>query len=180
MSQNETRPDRSEDLHEIHAQVLAYCRAVDRRDWDGIRAVYTADGVDHHTGFDGDADAYVAWLKRLLPRMDGTMHMLANHTCRLAADRMSAVSETYGQAVHWGTPGDSPQLNFTSGFRYVDHWLRTEDGWRIRERFAVREWHRDDSGRLHGPASAKAKARAEAGQPGEPDIFDVLLTRLEG
>lgn len=170
-----TEPD---DRTAIHAQVLAYCRAVDRRDWSGIRAVYADDGVDHHTGFDGGADDYVAWLRRSLPFLDGTMHMLANHTCHVRGDQ--AVSETYGQAVHWGTPSDSAALNFTSGFRYVDHWVRTGAGWRIRERFAVREWQRDDSTRITGRAVHPPVGAADDVGPAEQDPFDVLVARVTG
>lgn len=167
-----------QDRFAIHQQVLAYCRSVDRRDFAGVRAVYAADGVDHHTGFEGHADAYVQWLRDLLPSLDGTQHSIANHLCHLFGDE--AVSETYGQATHWGTPSTSPHLNFTSGFRYVDHWVRTAEGWRIRERWAVREWARRDNEQLTG-------SRAHAAPSTEPDIgestiapdpFHALLERL--
>lgn len=146
------------DRREIHDTVLRYCRAVDRLDLPGIRAVYAADGVDHHTGFSGTADDFVAWLGRMLPLLDGTMHLAANHLAEIDGDQ--AVAETYGTAVHWGTPADEPAMNFTTGFRYVDHFVRTEAGWRIRERFAVREWTRDVTGRFQvadggGPRSTR-------------------------
>ncbi|RYJ00494.1 MAG: nuclear transport factor 2 family protein, partial [Actinomycetales bacterium] len=89
------------DREEIHDLVLAYCRAVDRLQLDDVRAVYARDGIDHHTGFDGSADEYVAWLRGLLPHLDGTQHLVANHLSEVRGDR--AVAETYGQAVHWGT-----------------------------------------------------------------------------
>lgn len=56
-------PAENQDRFELHQQVLHHCRSVDRRGWDGIRSVYAeqgVDGVDHHTGFKGSADAYVA------------------------------------------------------------------------------------------------------------------------
>ena len=151
------------DRREIHETVLRYCRAVDRLDFDGIRAVYAPDGVDHHTGFSGPADEYVAWLRGLLPRLDGTMHLVGNHLSEVDGDR--AVAETYGTAVHWGTPGTDPRLNFTSGFRYVDHFVRTAEGWRIRERFAVREWTRDDSGRMLAPEGDGPRGRRDDQDP---------------
>ena len=69
----------SRDRREIHETVLRYCRAVDRLDLDGVRAVYAEDGVDHHTGFSGTADEFVAWLALGLPFLDGTMHLVGNH-----------------------------------------------------------------------------------------------------
>lgn len=153
----------AEDRREIHETVLRYCRAVDRLDYPGIRAVYAADGVDHHTGFSGSADEYVAWLERGLPFLDGTMHLVGNHLVELAGDE--AVAETYGTAVHWAAPYDDERRNFTSGFRYVDHFVRTPDGWRIRERFAVREWARSDVGRLLAPAGDGPRAHRGAEDP---------------
>lgn len=161
------------DRREIHETVLRYCRAVDRLDFDGIRAVYAPDGVDHHTGFSGPADQYVAWLRGLLPRLDGTMHLVGNHLSEVDGDR--AVAETYGTAVHWGTPGTDPRLNFTSGFRYVDHFVRTPEGWRIRERFAVREWTRDDSGRMLAPEGDGPRGRRD-----DQDPFAVLRRSVLG
>lgn len=173
-----------QDRFEIHQQVLAYCRAVDRLDLPGIRAVYAPDGVDHHTGFDGGADDYVAWLGRLLPRLDGTMHLVGNHLCHLAGDE--AASETYGTAVHWGSPADDARSNFTSGFRYVDHWVRLPQGWRVRERWAVREWTRSDAGRITGSTRSGTPSGTAPGgtdprdRGGHGDPFAGLLARLGG
>lgn len=151
------------DKREIHETVLRYCRAVDRLDFPGIRAVYAAAGVDHHTGFSGPADDYVDWLRHLLPRLDGTMHLVGNHLAEVNGDE--AVAETYGTAVHWGSPSEDAQVNFTSGFRYVDHFVRTEVGWQILERFAVREWTRSDAGRLRAPDGEGPRGRRDDNDP---------------
>lgn len=159
------------DREEIHDLVLAYCRAVDRLQYDDVRAVYARDGVDHHTGFDGTADEYVAWLRGLLPRLDGTQHLVANHLSEVRGDR--AVAETYGTAVHWGTPSDEPALNFTSGFRYVDRLVREDGAWRIAERWAVREWTRSDAGLRREP-----EARGPRGSRDRDDVLYRLLDEL--
>ena len=57
------------------------------------------------------------------------------------------MSETYGTAVHWGSPSDDPRRNFTSGFRYIDHFEKRGGRWAVAERWAVREWTRSDAGR---------------------------------
>lgn len=144
--------------HDIHELVLQYCRAIDRRDFAAVRAVYASDGVDHHTGFSGAADDYVAWVRERLADFTGTMHIAANHLSWVVGD--AAVAETYGTAVHWGEPSDSPARNFTSGFRYVDR-LRVEGGeWRIVERFAIREWTRSEAGRWMTPEAAGPRSTA--------------------
>jgi SnoaL-like domain len=133
-------PSVYEDKAEIADVVLRYCRGVDRLDLPLIRSCYHDDGIDHHTGFDGDADRYVAWLSGLLPRFAGTMHMVGNQLVEVDGD--VARCETYGTAHHWGEPVGDPTLNFVTGFRYVDRMERRGGQWRIAERWAVREWTR--------------------------------------
>ena len=89
------------------------------------------------------------------------MHITGNHLAEIVGDR--AVSETYGTAVHWGTPADDPALNFTSGFRYVDELVR-EDG-RMADRGEVRAARVDTcrrrpprSGRSPGPRGSRDRS----------------------
>jgi len=159
------------DRQEIHDLVLRYCSAVDRADYPAVRSVYAADGVDHHTGFSGPADGYVSWLRERTAAFDGTMHLVGNHRAELFGDH--AFAETYGTAMHWGTPLDDEALNFTSGFRYLDHLRRDPEGWRIVERSAVREWTRSDAGRLRGPEGAGPR-----GIRGADDPMTVLRERV--
>lgn len=151
------------DRQQIHDLVLRYCRATDRADFAAVRAVYAHDGVDHHTGFSGPADEYVVWLRERTSVFDGTMHIIGNHLVELFGDH--AFAETYGTAVHWGTPRDDESLNFTSGFRYLDHLRRDPEGWRIVERTAVREWTRADAGRLRDPEGPGPRGRRGPDDP---------------
>lgn len=137
------------DRQEIHDLVLRYCSAIDRADYIGVLDVYAHDGIDHHTGFSGPAVEFGAWLRARTSGFDGTMHLIGNHRAELYGDH--AFAETYGTAMHWGTPREDERLNFTSGFRYLDHLRRDPEGWRIVERTAVREWTRSDAGRLRDP-----------------------------
>jgi hypothetical protein len=128
------------DKQEIHEVVLRYCRGVDRLDLQAVRDCYHADGIDHHTGFDGSADDYVAWLPTPLGQFKGTMHILGNQLIEVRGD--VARSESYGNAHHWGEPADDPSHNFVSAFRYVDRMERRDGVWKIAERWAIREWTR--------------------------------------
>lgn len=152
-----------EDKQEIIEVVLRYCRGVDRMDLALVRSCYHDDGIDHHTGFDGDADSYVAWLAVGLPCFTGTMHVIGNQLIELHGE--TATSETYGMAHHWGTPLSDPSLNFTTGFRYVDRMQRRQGAWRIAERWAVREWTRlvpEDTVRpREGPGPSPRRDRSD-------------------
>jgi hypothetical protein len=160
------------DARSIYTTIARYCRSVDRLDWAGIRSVYSADGIDHHTGFDGTADDYVLWLRSKLAQFAGTMHILGTHLVEgMGADK--ALSETYGTAIHWAADPDDPALNFTSGFRYVDHMVRRQNEWVIRERFAVREWTISNAGR-----ALPAEAAGPRGHRDATDPLFVLRSRL--
>ncbi|WP_127782346.1 nuclear transport factor 2 family protein [Rhodococcus sp. X156] len=151
------------DKQAIYEVVLRYCRAIDRLDLEAVRSCYHPDAVDHHTGFDGGVDEYLAWVERGLRRLGGTMHHVGNHLVELHGD--VAVSETYLSAAHWGAPDAPPEASFTSGARYVDRMERREGRWAIAERWAVREWTRSDAGRLVPPKAAGPRGRRDGTDP---------------
>ncbi|MEW2353621.1 nuclear transport factor 2 family protein [Spirillospora sp. NPDC029432] len=162
------------DRQQIHDAVLRYCRGIDRLDFDLVRSAYHPDAIDHHTGFDGPLDDYIAWVEpKLRARRGGTMHIVGNHLVELLGD--TAISETYGTSVHWGEPADSPRANFTSGVRFVDHMAFRDGRWAIAERWAVREWTRSDAGRL-----IAKEAPGPAGTRDENDPLARLQRRLRG
>lgn len=138
--------DHLADRLEIRDLAARYCRAVDRRQLQDLREIYAPGGIDHHTGFTGPVEEYIEWLRGLLPRLDGTLHVLGNHLAEIRGDE--AIAETYATAYHWGTPADDPAKNFTSIVRYVDDLVRFEGRWRIRERWAVREQAFSDASRI--------------------------------
>lgn len=157
------------DRHEIHDVVLRYCQGIDRLDMDLVRSAYHPDGIDHHTGFDGTVDEYVAWVAPLLAEhLVGTMHVTGNHRVELFGD--DALAETYVTAIHWGR--DS---TFTTGARYVDHLTFRSGRWAIAERWAVREWIRPDGGALTATDGPGPAARRDGSDP-----VEVLRRRLSG
>jgi hypothetical protein len=148
------------DRQQIHDVVARYCQGIDRLDMDLVRSAYHPDGVDHHTGFDGTADEFVAWVgPQLADHLAGTMHVMGNHRVELFGD--DALAETYVTAVHWTADG-----GFTTGARYVDHLAFREGRWAIAERWAVREWLRPEGGVLK-PADGPPTARRDGSDPVE-------------
>ena len=89
------------DRQQIHDVVLRYCQGIDRLDMELVRSAYHPDGVDHHTGFDGTVDEYVAWVgPQLAEHLTGTMHVMGNHRVELFGD--DALAETYVTACTGG------------------------------------------------------------------------------
>ncbi|MFE3292617.1 nuclear transport factor 2 family protein, partial [Rhodococcus sp. NPDC059234] len=148
------------DKQAIYEVVMRYCRGIDRLDFDLVRGAYHPDGIDHHTGFDGNVEEFIDWVRPKLALFGGTMHDIGNHLVELHGDR--AISESYFAATHWGHPdfGD-----FTSGSRYVDLMERRDGRWAIAERWAVREWTRSDEGRMIAPEAAGPRGRRDGADP---------------
>ena len=131
------------DERAIREVLLRYCRGVDRLELDLVRECYHPDAIDDHGSFRGGVEDYLAWIGRLLPRYDVTMHLLGNVLVELSPDRPDlARVETYGVAIHQKPDGPA-ELNLTIGFRYVDRFERREPvGWRIADRVCTTEWVR--------------------------------------
>ena len=152
-----------QDRQEILDLISRYCRAVDRADYAAVREIYADDGIDHHTGFSGSADDFVEWLKVRTAGFSGMMHIIGTHLAEVNGD--SAFAETYGTAHHWGEPSDDSSVNFTSGFRYLDTLRREPGGWRIVERYAVREWTKSDASLLQRPEGPGFRGQRGANDP---------------
>jgi len=155
------------DRQAIQDAVHRYCRGIDRLDMNLVRSAYHPGGVDHHTGFSGPIEEFVDWVSGALGKFDGTMHLIGNHF--VEGDGEKAVSETYGTAVHWGQPLDDPRRNFTSGFRYVDHFEKRDGRWAVVERWAIREWTRSEAGRFMPKEGEGPSPRRD----GEDRVFEV-------
>ncbi|TQF69452.1 nuclear transport factor 2 family protein [Rhodococcus spelaei] len=144
---------------------MRYCRGIDRLDFELVRSCYHPDGIDHHTGFDGTVDEYIAWVQPKLELLGGTMHAVGNHLVELYGD--VAISETYSTNTHWERPGG----DFTSGCRFVDLMERRDGRWAISERWAVREWTRSDT-------FTHPEATGPRGRRDNSDLLAELRTRL--
>ena len=67
-----------------------------------------------------------------------TQHFMGNHECRVDGD--TATAETYCLAVHQNLDPDADGgTRPASALRYIDRLVRTEAGWRIEHRRAVRD-----------------------------------------
>ncbi len=131
------------DHHAIRDVLYRYCRAIDRRQYDDVRACYHPDATDDHGVYQGGVDGFIDYISRDLPRYERTMHFLGNVLVELDGD--SARAETYCIAYHRvPVRGDKPERDFTVGLRYVDRFARRDGRWAIAERVCAFEWSRLD------------------------------------
>jgi len=141
------------DKEEIKDTLLTYCRGVDRRDWDLVRAAYHADAYDDHGGYKGNVAGFLEWLERRHHTIEQSMHFIGN--CKidfLSAD--VAVAETYCVAYQrYGQEaietiklwlGDEPvqagmKVVVELVCRYIDRMERRQGSWKIAERVVAIE-----------------------------------------
>jgi 3-phenylpropionate/cinnamic acid dioxygenase small subunit len=126
------------------ADVLArYARGCDTNDLELVRDCFTADAVLEYEGLPPlprGADDFVDYAGHVLSRLASTQHLLGNIV--VAVDGDSATSSAYVQATHQAASGES----FTSGGRYDDEFVRTDEGWKIARRTFHRHFVHDADG----------------------------------
>jgi hypothetical protein len=138
------------DRTEIRDTLLRYCRGVDRRDWELVRAAFFEDCEFDHADFHGKRDEFIAWLSE---RHDAagfrkSSHLLSNCLIEFSgAD--AAVVETYFTArLEFGedSGGHRAMLSAAEGAggsraevlgRYIDRFERRAGQWRSARRRTV-------------------------------------------
>jgi ketosteroid isomerase-like protein len=77
---------------EIEQPLIRYCHAVDQRDWDAYRAVYTEDAVvdDVGAGPGNSVDDMVAFLPRALERVVQIQHAISTSLVEIDGDTAHA------------------------------------------------------------------------------------------
>ncbi len=140
-------PTRAEIERLVTRVLVRYAHAVDARDYDGVAACYWPDAHDEHADFSGDAVAYVAWLRDVLPPITTLTHQFTN----VLVDVQSAVDATSAAyctntLVFAGAPGE-PDTHTTSCLRYLDRFENRDGEWRIIERRVLTDWFRVEAPR---------------------------------
>jgi hypothetical protein len=110
-------------------------RAIDSKDWAGIRATFSEDGTGYGAS---DLDATLATMQSYLGGVGPTQHLLGNHHVEVEGD--AATTRAYARVHHVGAGVKEGAFVECLG-EYVDRWVRRPDGWRLTHRtFAVHHW----------------------------------------
>ena len=110
-----------------------YAAAVDFRDFDRLREVFTADCLlDTGRGERDGIDAIIEAMQGLL-RYDATTHVVGQQLLETHDGDIRGV--TYCTAHHLRTdPTDGRRTDTVMHIRYHDRFVRHDDGWRIATR----------------------------------------------
>ncbi len=143
MAIDETALQRLIDKDAIRDLVLCYSRAIDRKDVDLLRDLYTEDATDiHGTSFDGPADKYCDFIAASLPYMNYSGHHVCNHMVSVEGD--TGNGEVYALALHYipdqANPGQ--MIEDFMAVRYIDNYRRCGDAkWRFSKRLITYDLH---------------------------------------
>jgi hypothetical protein len=142
--------------------VDAYAMAVDQRDEAWFRSLWLPDArLTTHAGDgppQGDMQGVdaIARVTTLIARYPLTLHVVANHLCRLDGDGTGADDRAVGEAYcigHHLTPTDDGRHDdYVMAIRYIDRYGRDDGGaWRFATREVRRQWTRHETVDAHLP-----------------------------
>ena len=123
------------DLQAIEDRIAAedlltrYATAVDRRDWEQYRSIFTTDAEIDYTsagGIAGTVDEIVEFLSTSLEMFEMTQHLVSNIDLKVTGDS-ATVTAMFNNPMRLAG-GDTW---FTGGWYHHDL-VRTPDGWRSR------------------------------------------------
>jgi len=123
------------DRLELQQLVVDYCTAIDRKDFDALDRVFTADAyIDYRAmgGIDGSYPVVKNWLGVALRAFPAHQHMISNVSLAIEGDEASGRIMCFNPMEV--APADGTRQTFFLGLWYVDRYARTADGWRITRR----------------------------------------------
>ncbi|MEU0969289.1 nuclear transport factor 2 family protein [Streptomyces sp. NPDC005917] len=134
----------------VDGLVTDYAVAVDDGDWTAYRGLFTADGrADYRSagGIEGDAGQVAGWLSESLALFSMRQHLFVNRQVRFGILEHDTGDTAHLQADYINPmrfAGDSASTapHFVCGGRYAFAFLRTRDGWRLRQVAVEEKWRR--------------------------------------
>jgi hypothetical protein len=115
------------DKNALYELIARYCRCMDRRDFAQARTLFHDDATVRVAVFSGTADEYIAWISKVTPQFEATVHRVFNTLFVVDGDR--AEGEIYLEAYH-RTPGPGAQEAIVGG-RYLDRFERRNGVWKF-------------------------------------------------
>jgi 3-phenylpropionate/cinnamic acid dioxygenase small subunit len=130
------------DRLEIEELLVRYCYAVDDRDWNAYRNIFTSDAVLDDTvtgGIRSGVEEHVTYMQRALSKILISQHAISTILIEVRGDDANV-------RVHCSCPmvvdiGEGKRHVFFQGLWYRDRVVRTPNGWRISELVEEGYWN---------------------------------------
>lgn len=176
-------PDRLADRARIVDLLHRWCRAVDRLDADGMKAVFHPDATDDHGHFRGTVDDLVSWITNRHQAIPFSLHSISNviidftgadraivESVVMTCQHYPIASEATVALFNTGTVGRP--LNLTAFARYADVIERRGGEWRIAKRTVIHD------SQIASEAPERAQFEGiETGQRNRSDFIYRLLAQ---
>ena len=130
------------DRLEIEGVLVRYCYAVDDRDWDAYRKVFTPDAVIDDTvtgGVRSGVEEHVVYMTRALSKILISQHAISTIRIDLAGDEARIRAHASVPMVVDLDAGKKQV--FFQGLWYRNRLVRTRDGWKIKELIEEGYWN---------------------------------------
>jgi hypothetical protein len=128
------------DRLELQQLITDYAYAIDERAFERLDAVFMPDAWIDYSAMGGMAAHYPeirAWLGKALKDFPAYMHLVGNLSFEIRGDEASGKVACFNPMV-LPRAGESGEDTIFLGFWYHDRYVRTSNGWRIRERVEKR------------------------------------------
>jgi hypothetical protein len=145
-------PERIADRLEIQDVMYRWCRAIDRLDYDEIRAVFHADATDTHGIYNGNIEGLISWIRERHRTITFSMHQVSNMLIEFATPEV-AMSEAYLRTIQrYPAEAAAALKQLANGYepvgasdlwtcsRYIDRFERRDGAWKIAQRVLAQEW----------------------------------------
>jgi SnoaL-like domain len=131
---------------------IAYCWALDTREFDALDDVFTpeATAVLAAPELHG-VEAIKRRIETALTKLDDSQHMVSNHDVRVDGDTATCRCYLHAQHVRRAASGGP---NYVIAGRYEDRLVRTTAGWRIAHRTLTVMWTEGNLAVIRGDAVA--------------------------
>ena len=130
--------DRTSDRGDIIDVAVRYTWALDTKNLDDLRNVFTSDATAVLRGVEcTGVEEIIARIGGAVTRLDRTQHLVGNHLVSVDGDTGTHRCHLQSQHVLEGTEGGD---NYIVGGYYDDRVVRTADGWRIAHRVMQQTW----------------------------------------
>ena len=132
------------DRMEIQDLLYQYADAIDSRRFDELNDVFADDAHIDYSAFGGSVgnrEETIAFLKKAMPMFVNTQHSNANVQIRVEGDNGTGRVMCFNpQEIPLPEGQGGGTQVFMLGLWYVDEYVRTSAGWRIRRRHEEKSW----------------------------------------
>jgi SnoaL-like domain len=125
---------------EIRELVLLYSRGINRKDFDLLQSLYTADATDSHgRSYYPTVEAFISRLREVLPTQRCSSLFVCNHLITVDGDM--GKGEVYAASYHLLPDGAGGWTEHQMRLRYIDTYRNEGAGWRFASRTLVIDSH---------------------------------------